>query len=111
MKKKKAAMNGRDSGPVAGAQPQCVHTTPFMKSGERLRVTMGETSQIAYTSVSQGRGRVVASRKISTKWYQNAGTSSTPMWITTSENTAEEASGLVRSMNEPMFQRAMPEAK
>jgi len=53
----------------------------------------------------------VASRKISTKWYQNAGTSSTPVWMTTSENTAAEASGLVRSMNEPMFQRAMAEAK
>jgi hypothetical protein len=53
----------------------------------------------------------VESRKISTKWYQNAGTSSTPMWMMTSANTAERSSGLVRSMNEPMFHNAMPEAK
>ncbi len=33
------------------------------------------------------------------------------MWMTTSENTAAEASGLVRSVNAPMFQRAMAEAK
>jgi len=38
MKKKKARIHGTYSGPVAGAQPQCVHTTPFMKSDEPLRL-------------------------------------------------------------------------
>jgi len=33
------------------------------------------------------------------------------MWITTSAKMAAGASGLVRSMNEPIFQRAIADAK
>jgi hypothetical protein len=33
------------------------------------------------------------------------------MWMMTSANTAEEVSGLVRSMKAPMFQSAIAEAK
>jgi hypothetical protein len=38
MKKKNARIHGTYNGPVAGAQPQCVHLTPFMNSGEPLRL-------------------------------------------------------------------------
>jgi hypothetical protein len=46
-----------------------------------------------------------------TKWYQKAGTSSTPVWMTTSAKNADEVSGLVLSMNAPMFQSAIADAK
>jgi hypothetical protein len=54
--------------PGAGAQPQYVILTPFMKAGDPSRLKTMKKMASAYAVRRDGRCRVVLSRKIRTKW-------------------------------------------